>query len=369
MLIHALPFWMSITFLPLVLAGAVFGGIWTFITPIYAWIVMSILDRIWGLDTENPDLETDDAALFWHKLITWIWLPLQVFMIYIVVVAISRYDHLALWESGLLIFSLGVISGSIGINYAHELMHQRNRYERWLGEALMTSVLYGHFVSEHLLVHHRYVATPRDPVTARYNESFLRFFPRVLWSCVASAWKAEVALLARKDRPWWHQKNPFWKYWLGGLAFLALAYAIDGWAGVAVYILQAFFAVWMLELVNYVEHYGLTRKHLGDGKYEHVQPRHSWNASHRITNYMLINLQRHSDHHFKPDRRFPLLQTYDEDDAPQLPFSYPIMTAMAMWPPIFRRVMNKRVRDWRGRYYPEIVDWEPYAAGLNPPPR
>ena len=122
-------------------------------------------------------------------------------------------------------------------------------------------------------------------------------------------------------------------------------------------------------MVNYVEHYGLTRKHLWEGKYEHVLPRHSWNASQLATNWLLINLQRHSDHHYKPNRRFPLLQTYDEDDAPQLPYGYPIMTTAAMIPPIWRRVMNPRVRAWRKKNDPEIKDWTPYKNATNPMPR
>ena len=105
------------------------------------------------------------------------------------------------------------------------------------------------------------------------------------------------------------------------------------------------------------------------GKYEHVLPRHSWNAAQKASNWLLINLQRHSDHHYKPDRRFPLLQTYTADDAPQLPYGYPMMTVAAMIPPLWRRVMNKRVRAWRARYYPEISDWSAYKAGSNPWPR
>jgi alkane 1-monooxygenase len=121
--------------------------------------------------------------------------------------------------------------------------------------------------------------------------------------------------------------------------------------------------------VNYVEHYGLTRKYLGDGKYEHVLPRHSWNAAHKASNWLLINLQRHSDHHYKPDRRFPLLQTYADDDAPQLPHGYPLMTMAALSPRIWRRIMNPRVLAWREKYYPEIEDWLPYKQGTNPLPR
>jgi len=135
----------------------------------------------------------------------------------------------------------------------------------------------------------------------------------------------------------------------------------------ALFLLQAMVAVWQLELVNYIEHYGLTRRHLGDGRYEHVLPRHSWNATQRASNWLLINLQRHSDHHTKPDRRFPLLQSHLED-APQLPWGYPVMTALAMVPPLWRRAMNRRVRDWRRQHYPDIADWKPYNKARNPMP-
>jgi len=261
------------------------------------------------------------------------------------------------------------MSGGIGINYAHELMHQSSKLERWLGDLLLASVLYSHFRSEHLLVHHLYVATPRDPVTARYNEGFHRFFPRVLRQCLKSALHAEAAMLKRKSLSPTHPSNPFWRYAAlqGGMLLLALV--IGGLPGIGLFVFQALIAIWYLELTNYVEHYGLTRKHLGDGKYEHVQPRHSWNASHRVSNWMLINLQRHSDHHYKPNRRFPLLQTYAESDAPQLPFGYPLMTAMAMIPPLWRRVMNPKVRAWRRNYYPEVTDWQPYTQATTPLPR
>jgi hypothetical protein len=151
-------------------------------------------------------------------------------------------------------------------------------------------------------------------------------------------------MLARRGLPVWHRSNPFWRYAACRGAMLALALGLGGWEGLALFLWQAGVAVWQLELVNYIEHYGLTRRHLGEGKYEHVLPRHSWNASHRASNWLLINLQRHSDHHYKPDRRFPLLQTYAADEAPQLPYGYPVMTTLAMIPPLWKRVMNRGSR-------------------------
>jgi alkane 1-monooxygenase len=231
-------------------------------------------------------------------------------------------------------------------------------------------VLYSHFRSEHLLVHHRHVGTPRDPVTARYNEGFHRFFPRVLEECWQSAFRAEKDMLARKGKSWTDLSNPFFRYWaLQGLhAGAGGAHRRLVWGSCSFYGRPSS-PIWQLELVNYVEHYGLTRKHLGEGKYEHVKPRHSWNAAQKASNWLLINLQRHSDHHYKPDRRFPLLQNYEADEAPQLPYGYPVMTMVAMVPPLWRRVMNPRVRRWREMYYPEITDWLPYNKAQNPQPR
>ncbi|MGB5558869.1 MAG: alkane 1-monooxygenase [Paracoccaceae bacterium] len=366
---NALPFWLSLSLVPVVLYAAKQGG-WALALPALAsWGVFSVLDLLAGLDTENADLETNDSQLFWYRLVTLLWFPIQFAVTFGLIWYVDVSDHLNAFEKIVLFFGVGILSGTIGINYSHELMHQKNRFERWLGDLLLASVMYSHFRSEHLLVHHRYVGTPRDPVTARYNEGFHQFFPRVLVQSFRSAWRAEKAMLARKGLPVTDASNPFWRYWAMQGGFMFLAIILGGWVGLGLFLYQAFIAIWQLELVNYIEHYGLTRKHFGEGKYEHVQPRHSWNSAMRVSNWLLINLQRHSDHHYKPDRRFPLLQNYTEADAPQLPYGYPVMTLAAMWPPLWRRVMNPRVRKWRAMYYPEITDWAAYKAASNPMPR
>ena len=365
----ALPFWLSLGLIPIVMIAAVFGGWTLLLLPISTWYLFSILDFFTGLNEENADPQTPEDQLYWYRLITLIWAPAQIGTIFGVLLYVSQSGHLARWEEWALFVGVGIITGTIGINYSHELMHQKPKIERWMADILLASVLYSHFRSEHLLEHHRYVATPRDPVTARYNEHFWRFFLRVLKECYVSAFNAEKAMLARKNKPWTDLSNPFFRYWALQAGFLALAALIGGWWGVFLFLTQAIWAIFQLELVNYVEHYGLTRKHLGDGKYEHVLPRHSWNAAQKASNWLLINLQRHSDHHYKPDRRFPLLQTYADDEAPQLPYGYPVMTMVALVPRLWRRMMNPRVQAWRQTYYPEITDWQPYKAGTHPQPR
>ncbi len=365
---RALPFWMSLGLIPLVWFCALHGG-WTIaLIPLVTWTLFSLLDAMVGLNLENADPEATDADMFWYRLITLIWVPLQCITLFGLLWYVQRADHLGTSERIFLFCGVGVITGTIGINYSHELMHQRNKFERFLADVLLGMVLYSHFRSEHLLVHHRYVGTPRDSVTARYNEGFHRFYPRVLRQSLHSAFRAEARMLARKNLPWTTPSNPFFKYWALQAMFLIFALILGGWSGFGLFLVQAGVAIWQLELVNYIEHYGLTRKHLGGGKYEHVKPRHSWNAAHKASNWLLINLQRHSDHHYKPDRRFPVLQVHSEDEAPQLPYGYPVMTIAAMIPPLWRRIMNPRVRKWRGKYYPEITDWLPYNKATTPMP-
>jgi len=365
----ALPFWISFALVPVIIFAAIIGGWALVLPPLVFWVTFSILDFATGLNSDNADPALSQDHLIWHKLLTTIWVPVQFFLLFGLIWYVGASEHLNGWEKVALFFGVGILTGTIGINYSHELMHQQSRQERWFADLLLAMVLYSHFRSEHLLVHHRYVATPRDPVTARYNEGFHWFFPRVLVQCWKSAFAAEKAMLGRKGLAAWNRENPFWRYWTLQAGFLVLATLLGGWAGLGLFLYQAFIAIWQLELVNYVEHYGLVRKHLGGGRYEITQPRHSWNANHKASNWLLINLQRHSDHHFKPDRRFPLLQTYTVADTPQLPYGYPLMTFLAMYPPAFRRIMNPKVRKWRAMFYPEITDWTPYKDASNPMPR
>lgn len=365
----AWPFWLSLSLVPVAVLGALVGSWTTLLIPVCTWWLFIALDAVIGTDKGNADPTTPETSLTWHRAITMIWFPVQFSLLCWLLWYVPAAAHLGWAEKATLFFGMGVISGTIGINYSHELMHQKTRAERWLADLLLATVLYSHFRSEHLRVHHLWVGTPKDPVTARYNEGFHRFFPRVLVQCHRSAWAAEVAMLARRGLAWTDRSNPYWRYGALQGAMLVLALVLGGWIGLALFLWQAAVAIWQLELVNYIEHYGLTRRHLGEGKYEHVLPRHSWNATQRVSNWLLINLQRHSDHHYKPDRRFPLLQTYDEDVAPALPYGYPLMTMAAMIPPLWKRIMNKRVREWRRRNYPDITDWHAYNKGLNPVPR
>lgn len=367
--LRAWPFWITLTFVPLVVL-AVWKGGWTILlVPFYGWVLMPLLDLALGRSTANADPNTPDSRLFAFRLLTWIWFPIEFALVFGTIWAITRAGGYSTAKELGLMFAIGVTTGTVGIVYAHELMHKPERFERNLGDLLMAMVLYGHFRTEHLHVHHPWVGTPRDTVTARYNEGFLRFFPRVLWQGPRSAWVAERIRLARRGHSPWHPSNPIWKYLLLQTAFLALAGAIGGWKGVGLFAFQALVAVWQLELTNYVEHYGLVRRHLGGGRYEPVQLHHSWDSAHVVSGLLLLNLQRHADHHVHPARRYPLLQIYPPSQVPLLPTGYPPLTAMAMIPPLWRRVFNPKVRAWRRQFYPDISDWSAYRKLDLPMPR
>lgn len=359
MLLKALPFALCFTLVPMIAIAAAWGGWWILVPFAFGWFVIPFMDRVMSLDTSNMDPNTRDDLLIWHRAVTFIWVPVQTALILFVLWQATS-GALSGWQSVAVALALGVATGGIGITFAHELVHQRNRWERLLGEFLLVSTAYGHFATEHVFGHHVNVATPRDPVSARRGEGLYSFLPRAVAGSLLSAWAIDRDRLARRGRPVWHLFNPFWRYGVGIAGWLAVAWWLGGWWGVGLWVVQAAMAIFQLEAVNYVEHYGLTRRRTPDGRFERVQPHHSWNASHRFSNWLLINLQRHSDHHHRPDRRFPLLQHHGRESAPQLPASYSVMIAIATNPFLWRRIMDPQVVRWRETFYPGVTDWKDY---------
>lgn len=172
----AAPFAVSLVLAVTVIIAAVFGGWAIALVPFFGMFASSIFDRLLPNNTANPDPETDDSLLHWHRMLTIIWFPIQLFFVFFALVAATRFDHLSTAESFLLLAATGIATGEVGIVYAHELIHQKSKLERNLGDALLAMALYGHFRTKHILIHHRYVGTPADPVTARYNEASIASF-------------------------------------------------------------------------------------------------------------------------------------------------------------------------------------------------
>jgi alkane 1-monooxygenase len=327
----------------------VWRGPWVLLPAAFSFVLVPIVDALAGVSGWNPSA-ADEAALqadARYRWITWAWLPVGVGMTLWALVASLAPGWSPAERLGLA-FGVGLMNGAAGIVYAHELVHQSRRFEPLLGEAMLMLVSYPHFRVEHVFGHHRYVATPRDPATARYGEHFYAFLLRSVFGQIVSAWHLEAARLRRAGRA--ATGNRLVAYAIVLAAIYAALLVFTGWRGAGFFALQSFIAFATLEVINYLEHYGLMRREIAPGRYETVRPHHSWNSSHRVSNWILINLARHSDHHAAASRRYQILRTFDDAQAPALPAGYAVMYLLALVPPLWFRVMNPRVRAWRERH-------------------
>jgi len=317
-----------------------FGGFW-FLTPFVVFVIFPLLDVTIGLDPTNPP----DSVLMWleqdryYRWVTYVFIPVQ----YAGLVFACwqwAYGGLAIWESVGLMLTIGVVGG-IAINTAHELGHKRQKLERWLSRIALAQTGYGHFFIEHNRGHHVRVATPEDPASARMGEGFWSFLPRTIAGSLSSAWGIETARLDRLGVSHFGPRNDILTAWAMTVVLFAGLTAVFGWSVLPFLIGQAVTGFCMLEVVNYLEHYGLLRQRLENGRYERCRAEHSWNNNNVASNVLLFHLQRHSDHHAHPTRRYQALQ--HKDEAPQLPTGYAGMIVLAWFPPLWRRVMDPRL--------------------------
>jgi len=322
------------------------GGYYTLLAPLGAtFVAVPILDVVIGVDTRNPDALPGafKAAVF--RLATWLALPIQLGILIWGAWFVAKPSTGLVGIVGAAI-AVGITGGVIGITVAHELVHRSDRLERALGRVLLVTVCYYHWATEHVAGHHRRVATREDPATARLGESLPAFLVRSVRQTFMSSWQLEAGRNARRGIESPLRNQVIW----GVLASAAVALAIYfmfGGKSLGFFFAQSVVAIGFLETVNYIEHYGLERRELRPGVYERVTPAHSWNASQWLTNVLLFNLQRHSDHHAYPIRPYYTLRHHA--DAPQLPTGYAGMALLAMVPPLWRRVMDPRVRAHRAR--------------------
>jgi alkane 1-monooxygenase len=323
-------------------AGWIWHGYWVWSVPVFVFGAIPLFDAVLGGDATNPnDAQVKSLAnAFFYKGLTLFWVPIQLSLMVYVLYALPRMG-LESWEFWGMVVSLGIITGGVGITVAHELGHKTNKLEQRAAQILLTSVAYGHFFIEHNWGHHAKVATPEDPASARLGESVFRFLPRTLWGSLLDAWRLEVKRLMKKQGTFWHWRNRMFQYALSTLGWMGLAWWLSRSTGVWIFIVQAMVAVLLLEVVNYIEHYGLTRQKTARGGYEKVDITHSWNANHLFTNLFLFHLQRHSDHHANANRRYQTLRHFDM--SPQLPTGYAGMILLALVPPLWFRVMNPKV--------------------------
>ena len=320
------------------------GGIYTFTTPFLVFGVGPILDFIVGRYIRNPTegaekkLEADNR----YKMVTIFCVPIQLAMIFWGAYVVS-YGNLSALELVGFILSVGISSDILGLSAAHELAHRINgKFEPICSKILYCTVLYIHFGMEHVVGHHKRVATPEDPATALLGESFYTFLPRSVFGGFNSVWEFEADRMKKQNKPVWSRHNPMAVALLVQTAFTVFIAVVFGGMGIFYLFAQSFIAIALVENANYVVHYGLLRKEIAPGKYEPVRPWHSWNSSNWLSNHFLFNIQRHSDHHYRPGRRYQLLRHYDE--VPQLPNGYAGMVVLALMPSLWRKVMDPRIQ-------------------------
>ncbi len=316
-------------------------GLFWWYGPILVFGIFSLLDVIVGMDAANPP----DSVIKWleqdryYRWCTYIFIPVQYAGL---VFACWQWAHggLSTAEKIGLAFTMAMVSG-IAINTAHELGHKRASLERWLSKVALAQSGYGHFFIEHNRGHHVRVATPEDPASARLGESFWAFLPRTLAGSLRSSWELEVERLSRTGSGPWTYKNDILNAWAMTVGLYVVLIAVFGWVVLPYLLIQSFVGASLLEVVNYLEHYGLLRQKREDGRFERTAPEHSWNSNNVASNVLLYHLQRHSDHHANPTRRYQALRHMD--DAPQLPTGYAGMIVLALFPPVWRRVMDHRL--------------------------
>jgi alkane 1-monooxygenase len=357
---QTLPFYLIYLMPAATLVGYRLGGAWNFLTALIIFVSVPLIDLVVGADKRNPT-PAEEAAIadaFRFKAPTWFCAPTQIgLMLWGAYILTHRV--LTPVEAVGLTLSIGLNGGVMGINVGHELVHRLNGWEQFLGRSMLWTVSYLHWGLEHVAGHHRMVATPHDPATALYGWSFYRFWPRTVGGGFRSSWNIEKARLAHKQKRLWGPANRIIWYVALTVALVAAMIGAWGWLTLPYFIVQSLIAISLLEVVNYLEHYGLLRAKGADGAYERVLPKHAWNNANLLTNLFLFNLQRHSDHHHKPQRRYQILRHVEE--APQLPTGYGGMLLLALVPPLWFRVMDPKVpEEMKELYRKEIVAGLPF---------
>jgi len=328
----------TLTIVALLALSLTLGGAWSGLSLAYITVITFLMDKIAAMaapeapgDAEFPAADPLSIALAMSQF------PLLYGGVYVLC-----QPETGTMQKVLIFFALSLFLGQVGNSNAHELIHRSNRWLRRLGVAVYCSVLFGHHASAHVRVHHVHAATDADPNSARKGESFWHFALRAWRGSFLEGWRAETAFRKRSIDPGPH---PYFTYALGALVSLALATTLAGATGLLWLLALSTYAQLQLLLSDYVQHYGLRRMTRADGRPEPVGPTHSWNAPHWFSSALMLNAPRHSDHHAHPARRYPALELHPAL-MPVLPRAMPVMALIALVPPLWRRVMDDRARNW-----------------------
>ncbi|MBP6236449.1 MAG: alkane 1-monooxygenase [Saprospiraceae bacterium] len=322
------------------------GGFFSYSTVIVAFFIIPVIELFTKNDTNNlseQEIKSKLASRYFDGLLyaNVIW----VYGILIYFITILQQNHFTYSELIGMTLSVGIMLGSNGINVAHELGHKSGTWPQLAAKILLLPNLYMHFIIEHNYGHHLKVATPDDPATSRYKEYLFTFWIRSITYSFFSAWNIESNRLKKMNQSIWSYKNSMLRFLFYQLLYIVVIIAVFSPFVATILVLAGVTGILLLESINYVEHYGLVRRILPNGKYEKVETYHSWNSDHEAGRIILYELTRHSDHHYKANKKYQILNHYDE--SPQLPYGYPTSILIALFPPLWFKIMNPRVEQWR----------------------
>ncbi|MEN8769246.1 MAG: alkane 1-monooxygenase [Candidatus Arcticimaribacter sp.] len=317
-------------------------GLLTFAAPIYTFIFIPVLEIILSDFDQKYSLAQKEKRLnnFLFDFLLYLNIPFVFGLLAYGLFVLSTNTYSTTEYVGI-ILSLGILLATNAINVAHELGHRKTQFERTLSKLLLMPCLYMHFYLEHNFGHHKNVATPLDPATSKVNQTVYHFWIDSVLRQYRNAWAIQFKLLKQQNKMFFSIKNDMLWYSLIQHAYLFLIYFFLGGFALKVAVMVGVISFLFLETINYIEHYGLQRKILPSGRYERVQPHHSWNSNHYIGRIVLYELTRHSDHHFKASKKYQVLENIS--DSPQLPFGYPSSILLAFVPPVWFKIMNHRV--------------------------
>ena len=310
---------------------------------IYAWFLLPLTELFINPDPKNMSAAEEDLAknnrIYDYML--YIIVILQFIILY-KFLSVIQQPGLQWWEIVGRVWTMGLLCGTFGINVGHELGHRVNKFEQALAKALLMTSLYMHFFIEHNKGHHKNVATPADPSSARINEPIYTFYFRTVIFSYLSAWKIANDEMKKKGLSILNIKNEMVQAHFIQAIFFVLILFVFSWQVTLYFLCAAAIGITLLETVNYIEHYGLQRNQISEGKYERAMPEHSWNSNHILGRLMLFELSRHSDHHYLASKKYQVLQHHNK--APQLPTGYPGSMMLALVPPVWFYVMNKKIK-------------------------
>ncbi len=322
--------------------GLYLGGWWSFGMTYVAFGLIPLFEQFMPKSTDNLPAESEEerSQMPLFNILLYTHVPLLYALVGYALYKV-QYQNLTYVEMVGMIFNVGIMLGAYGINVGHELGHRTNKFEQFLAKTLLLPSLYQHFFIEHNRGHHKNVATDLDPASARLGEPIYIFWFRTVFGSYKNAWHLENERLKKDGKPIISVDNEMVRYHMYQGLYLATIWAIFGTLPLVFAVLFAIVGFLLLETVNYIEHYGLRRQQLPNGRYEAVMPRHSWNSDHELGRIFLYELTRHSDHHYKATRKYQNLRHFDE--SPQLPFGYPLSMLMSLVPPLWFKVMDKRI--------------------------